>query len=906
MIESIRATYVAKIIFFLSLFSVSQTTIVAQDATNGVTIDATNQTYESLINEIESQSGVKVYYKQGELPQVTTNLAITDGTVEDALGQLLSTTALNYLKYSDKTFVIMPRGILAQDFSAKYYEVSEGADTEVSRRVREVGEEGNISPDGYAEVTGTIRDKDSKESIIGATVLWSDINEVTVTDVNGKFTSRVPAGIYDVLIQYLAYEDETATLKVNGNGSIRFSMTREAIELEEAVVTARATDNSISGASIGLSSIKMEEVKKQPAFLGEADVIKSLIQLPGVSTTGEGASGLNVRGGRVDQNLILQDEGFILNSSHALGFFSTFNADLVNSVDLYKGNMPANFGGRLASVMDVKMRDGAKDRFKIKGGIGVVSSRLSLEGPIVKGKSSFIGGLRSSYSDWLLGSVDVPEVQNSSVSFYDANARFSTEVGKAGKFIVSGYAASDEFVYNNEYGFNYSTMMGEVDYNHTFSDNVLAKFSGVYSDYQSDQQQFTGISGQELATAVKFAKAKAEVIATPTSDLILNAGIQSIQYDVAPGDVTPLGDSSLVLPIIVENDKARESAGFISVQKDFDDKLTVIAGARAVFYQYLGPQEQLLYQNEDLPSLSEITDTVSQTGVISSQFNFEPRLSARYKINETTSVKAGYSRTAQYINQLYNSDSPTPTSTWQLTTQYIKPAKSHNVSLGVFKNFQDNNIEISLEGYYRLIDQLTDLKDFAKLDGNQNIETEILTGEGSSVGLEFSVRKKKGKVNGFLAYTYSKTENTIPGINLGDTYFNSFDKPHDMTALINFNPSIRHTITFNFTYSSGRPTTPPVGSYTTPSGIWVPVFATRNQFRIPDYHRLDVAYTISQGFKKKTKVKTSWTLGIYNVYGRKNAFSVFYEQGISQTFRPKKLSILGSAFPSLTVNFELQ
>lgn len=901
-----RAMQVAKFILSLGLLLLLQPAVHAQDAASTVTIDAVSQSYESLVKEIESQAGVQVFYKPDDLPQVSTNLAITNGTAEDALGQLFSTTTMNYLKYSDRTFVIMPRGILAQDFSAKYYEVSEGGDAEVSRRVREVGEEGNISPDGYAEVSGTIIDRDSREPIIGATVLWSDINEVTVTDIDGKFTSRVPAGVYDVLIQYLAYEDENATLKVNGNGSIRFRLTREAIELEEAVVTARATDVSVSGAAIGLSSIKMEEVKKQPAFLGEADVIKSLIQLPGVSTTGEGASGLNVRGGRVDQNLILQDEGFILNSSHALGFFSTFNADLVNTVDLYKGNMPSNYGGRLASVMDVNMRDGSKEKFKIKGGIGIVSSRLSLEGPIVKGKSSFIGGVRSSYSDWILQSVNVPEVQNSSVSFYDANARFNTVVGKSGKLTISGYAASDEFIFNNEFGFNYSTAMGEVDYNHTLSDNALLKFSGVYSDYKSDQQQFTGISGQELATGVQYAKGKAELILTPSSDLVINAGLQSIMYDVAPGDVTALGDSSLVTPITVENDLARESAGFITLQKDFDDKLTVIAGARAVFYQYLGPQEQLLYQNEERPSLSEIVDTVSQSGVISSEFNFEPRISARYKLDESTSVKAGYSRTAQYINQLFNSDSPTPTSTWQLTTQYIKPAKSHNFSLGIFKNFQDNNIEVSLEGYYRLIDQLTDLKDFARLDGNQNIETEILAGEGTSVGLEMSIRKKKGKVNGFLAYTYSRTENTIPGINLGDTYLNSFDKPHDITALVNFNPSIRHTFTFNFTYSSGRPTTPPVGSYTTPGGVWVPVFATRNQFRIPDYHRLDVAYTISQGFKKKTKIKTSWTLGIYNVYGRKNAFSVFYEQGPSQQFRPQKLSILGNAFPSLTVNFELQ
>ncbi len=681
---------------------------------------------------------------------------------------------------------------------------------------------------------------------------------------------------------------------------------KSAIDLEEVVVEAEAPDANIDRLEIGVEQIDMQQIKKLPAVLGETDIVKGLLLHPGVSTIGEGAIGFNVRGGDVDQNLILQDNGVLFNTSHALGFFSSFNTEMVKNVELYKGNIPAQYGGRIVSVLDVQMRDGDFNKFKMKGGIGPVSSRISLEGPLQKGKNSVLFGLRSSYTDWVLKQARNLEVQNSSAFFYDANFRFTQRFKNNNSLIISAYSSDDSFDYNETFGFDYNTLMGQINYKSILGKDISSDFSLVASQYQSSQFDYIGLDASELQNEVNLIKAKESLYIVGKNGEEIDVGLSSTLYSVKVGNRLPFGEGSQVIPKELENEKGLESAIFLNASWIFTTNLSISGGLRLVNYMYLGPKTIFQYEDDENPSLTNTTGTILQSGILNTYWSIEPRFSARLKLNPTTAIKMGYSRTAQFINQLFNSDSPTPSSQYQLSTPYIEPSRSHNFSVGVFKNSKDNNWESYIELYGRAIDRLVEYKDFAQLIANEQIETELLSGMGRSYGMELSVKKKKGVYNGWLSYTLSRSERQVQGISNNNWYPSNFDQPHNLALVFNYQYNKRHTFTVNFNYSTGRPTTAPIGNYRTPDGLIIPVFSERNQFRIPDYHRLDLAYTLGMGYRKTSKIKTSWTFSVYNFYGRRNAFSVYFTQKPYAPTRANKLSILGSAFPAVTANFEIQ
>ena len=633
---------------------------------------------------------------------------------------------------------------------------------------------------------------------------------------------------------------------------------------------------------LGVERLEVKEIQKLPAFLGEVDVVKSLLLQPGVSSVGDGAAGFNVRGGDIDQNLIIQDEAFIFNAAHALGFFSTFNSDLVRNVTLYKGNIPAQFGGRLASVLDVGMREGNFERYSLKGGLGPVSSRISFEGPVVRGKSSFLGGFRSTYSDALLELVNIPEVQRSSVFFYDANLRYTHRFDEKNLLTVSGYSTKDRFIFNQDFGYEYTTWIAQLIYKRIFSDRLFSNFSVTYSEYANSQLNLGGIEASSLDTKLAYLKIKEQLTLTSTNNLQLDAGISSIYYTIQPGALEPYDQFSELIPRSLERENGLESAAFLNAQWNISPALQISAGLRFALYQFLGPQTDFVYQ-EGLPlRVENITDTVFYDNgtTIASYHSLEPRFSARYRFSPSTSLKLGYSRTAQFINQISDTNTPTPGSQWQLSTNYIEPTRAHNFSIGLFKNFKDNSWETSASLYYRDINVLFDYVDFAELDVNEHLETELLKGIGRAYGFELSLNKKAGNLHGFLNYTLSRTARLVNGINDGDWFPGNFDKPHDLSMVLNFQANQRHTFTLSFNYATGRPTTAPVSSYTEANGLVVPVYSDRNQLRGPDFHRLDLAYTIGQGYKKNKKFKTSWTISIYNLYGRRNAFSIFFTKNL--------------------------
>ncbi|RLD21682.1 MAG: hypothetical protein DRI69_03365 [Bacteroidetes bacterium] len=894
---------------FLAAMLLTFSAIAQSDQTLEISGDFADNTISEVLTSLSDQYPLTFYYDMSILPKEPTGLSFDGASLTEVMDKLLGQSLLGYISYRDYIVVIAPKYVMEQDFGADYYQALESSINEPAGTSGEttlvIGDISQLGASGQTTLVGTLFDEETNEPIIGANVTIPNLDIGAVSEIDGTFELTMPVGEHILVIRYIGFETYIRELKIFSDGNVDIILERSAVQLEEVTVKADAPDASIEGGQIGVATLDVKSIKKLPTFFGEADVVQSLLLYPGVSTIGEGATGFNVRGGDVDQNLIMQDNGMFMNSSHALGFYSAFNADLIGRVDLYKGNMPAEYGGRLAAVMDIEMRDGNYGDWSLKGGIGPVSSRLSFEGPIIKDKMSIIAGGRVSHADWLLKQMKPPEVQNSHVFFYDVNARLSTRINEKNTLIVSGYASADEFDFNREFGFAYETFLAQAIYKTILNDKWYNNFSITGSQYNSTQFDYQGTNASSLDSDIQYLKVRDKVTYQANKDLRVDAGIESIWYKVNPGTQEPLDENSVVIPATLEQEQANEAAVYIQAEYDISTRFHINGGLRFVNYRFTGPKTVFEYEDPESPDDTEIVDsTMHGSGTIVSYNSIEPRLSLRYKLSTSTSIKAGYSRTAQFINQIFNSDSPTPTSQWQLSTQYIQPQRSHNLSAGLFKNFKDNLWETSFEVYGRYIDALFDYKDFAELVMNPHLETELLPGIGRTYGAEFSIKKKEGELNGWMSYTLSRSERQVEGINNGNWYLSNFDKKHVFSFVLNYQPNRRNTLTFNFNYSTGRPTSPPVGTYATVEGLVVPAYTLRNALRIPAYHRLDIAYTVGKGYKKDKKIQTSWTFSIYNVYGRRNAFSVFYTQAAFKQVQANQLSILGSALPAFTLNFE--
>ncbi len=827
----------------------------------------------------------------------------------EVLSDLLQETPLSYLFYRDYLVLIADRDLLHEARSVTFYQaLQESVDASANsddQTEMVVGSLDNVIASGVTTVSGVITDSENGEEIIGATLLIRETGLGTDTDESGAFNLSLKPGSYNLQLQYIGYRERLIPIRVISSGVLDLELSKSSILLDEVVVEAKKRDENIQSSQVGVSRITIHEIERLPSFLGEVDIIKGVLQQPGVSTIGEGSSGFNVRGGTVDQNLILMDEGMIFNASHALGFFSSFNSDILSDAVLHKGNMPGKYGGRLASVLDVNLREGNFEKLRFKGGLGVVSSRLTLEGPIKENKTSFLIAGRSTYSNWILKSIKVPEVSTSSAFFYDANAKLTHRINERNFISLSAYATADEFIYAEQFGFDYQTLMGQLNYTSAFGDHILSTFSVIYSDYVSNQYDLEGTNESKLNIGTRYLKLK-ENVNYNRDRLNIDAGISMIQYQVNTGQLDPMGEISVVIPRSVAEETGRESAIYTDAAVTINPRWTVTAGLRFTLYQFLGPREMFTYEDPENPASEGITGTqLFQDKVIHDETLLQPRISARFLIDATSSLKGGYARTSQYINQISNNDTPTPTNLWQLTNQYIPSQLSHNFSLGYFRNFRENIWNTSFEVYYRSIDRLIDYRDFADLIANNHLETEILDGVGKTYGIELGLKKQVGTLHGWLNYTYSRSLRKIEGISRDQWYPSNFDKPHDLSLVTNFQINKRNTISVNFSYSTGRAITIPIDRHGVEGQFVVLNYSDRNAFRAPDYHRLDFAYTLGQGFRKSRKFKTSWTFSVYNVYARRNAFSVFVVQESFADPKIKRLAILGNAFPSLTFNFEL-
>lgn len=764
-------------------------------------------------------------------------------------------------------------------------------------------------------LSGTISEAQTGETLIGVNILIPELKTGTVTNEYGFYSISIPKGEYDIVYSSIGFATEIVTIEFSENLRKNLLLDADSESLDEVVIQADGQRVNVRSAQMSTNSLSVNTIKKIPVVLGEVDLIKSITLLPGVTSAGEGASGFNVRGGAADQNLILLDEATLYNSSHLFGFFSVFNPDAIKGLTLYKGGIPARYGGRISSVLDIHQKDGNKKEYHATGGIGLISSRLLVEGPIKKDVASFIVGGRSSYAHLFLPLFD----NDNTAYFYDLNAKVSYDINDANRLFVSAYFGRDVFDISDSFSNSFGNTTLNLRWNYLFSQSLFSNLSFIYSDY------FYGLNlnfvGFDFDSGIKNYNLKYDFSHYVSNSVTLKYGLNSIYHKFNPGDVTPNTENSAVNPLKLIDKYAFENAVYLESDIELTDKLSIQAGLRFSTFNRLGQNELYLYENDNpilyntalgIYEKANPIDTISssKSSSIKSFANLEPRFAVSYLLGANSSIKASYNRMSQYIHMISNTTSPTPFDIYAPSGKYIEPQLADQVALGYFKNFDKYSIE--LESYYKKVDNRLDYVDDADLIANNAIEQILLKGEARSYGLELLLRKNHGKLQGWLSYTLSRSEQRTPGRNAsesgiknGEWYSSAWDKTHDLSITGQYELSKRWSFGANMIFQTGQPTTYPNGQYVF-NGVVVPVYDARNSSRLTSFHRMDISatWTPKGGRDVNSKWQGEWVFSIYNVYDRKNAASISFRENtdISKN-EALRLSIFG-IIPSVTYNFK--
>ncbi|TCK64741.1 outer membrane receptor protein involved in Fe transport [Winogradskyella wandonensis] len=764
-------------------------------------------------------------------------------------------------------------------------------------------------------LSGIVSDSKTTETLIGVNVIVPELKNGTMTNEYGFYSLTLEEGTYDIQISYLGFKTITETIDLTSDKTINFKLVESAESLDEIVITEDIEKLNIRKPQMSVNSLSIKTIKQLPVVLGEVDVIKSITLLPGVTNAGEGSSGFNVRGGSADQNLILLDEATIFNSSHLFGFFSVFNPDAIKDIKLYKGGIPAKYGGRVSSVLDIYQKEGNNEEFHLNGGIGLVSSRLLAEGPLKKGKGSFLVGGRSSYAHLFLPLFDLDNI----AYFYDLNTKLSYRLNDRNSIYLSGYFGRDVFSLADSFTNTYGNSVLNFRWNHLFSDKLFSNLSLIYSDY------YYGLSldfvGFDWESGIRNFNVKYDFKHYISDKLKLEYGLNSIYYKFNPGEILPIDEDSGINPDKLIDKYAFENAVYIDAEQKLSDKLSVSYGARLSTFHRLGQDEINSYQddnplifNQDLQIYEKAepigTVSFSRNDVLESFAYIEPRASLAYQLNDESSVKASYNRMTQYLHLLSNTSSPTPLDVWTPSGQFIKPQILDQFAVGYFKSFENDKFSLEVESFYKIIENRIDYIDGANLIANDAIEQVILNGEARAYGLEVLFRKNEGRFKGWLAYTLSKSEQRTPGrtnqetgINNGQWYNTPWDKTHDITFTGSYELSKKWSINTNFLYQTGIPATFPNGQYQF-NGITIPVYEARNSSRLTDYHRLDLSFNYNPRPNSQKKLKGQWVFSLYNIYNRRNAANItFRENRMSGRNEATRLAIFG-VVPAVTYNFQ--
>lgn len=730
--------------------------------------------------------------------------------------------------------------------------------------------------------SGYVRDAATGDDLIGATIAIPALSNGAFSNDYGFFSITVPGGEYQVVVSYLSYISDTLTLNLYEDRSLNIELQPESVALDLVEITDEVEDGNVTDLEMSTETMDLKQIRKLPAFMGEVDVIRSIQLLPGVQGVGEGITGYYVRGGQSNQNLILLDETTVYNASHLLGFFSVFNADaLRDEYKLYKGGIPAQYGTRLSSVLDLKMREGNTKGFHATGGIGAISSRLTVEGPIVKDKASFIASGRRTYADAFLLFSRNEDLRDTRLYFYDFNVKANWRINDKNRIFASGYFGRDVFQFRNLFGNDWGNSTASVRWNHLFSDKLFSNTTAVYSDfdYGFDASAFTGESFSYTSGIQDFGL-KEDITWFATPDIQLKFGGELVLHEFNPGIFTPEANTFLEASA-TEEEYALEGAAYLSMEHSLSKRFSMLYGLRYSLFEQIGPGEEYTYND----SFEEILDTTNfNTGEIIQHYGgFEPRFALRYLLDEKSSLKASYMRTRQYLHLVGNSTASFPWDIWVPSSRHIRPQIADQVAVGYFRNFLDNALEASVEVYYKDLQNQLDFKNGAELFLNPTLEREILTGVGESYGAEFLLRKPRGRLSGWVGYTLSRTTRTIDGINDGNPYSANSDRRHDVSLVSTYAISPRVDLGLTWVYATGAPVSLPVGAYVLDSNL-VPLYGARNSDRMPDYHRMDLSLTINgkdRSEKKRMKnMDNSWNISLYNVYGRRNAFSYDFREEI--------------------------
>jgi hypothetical protein len=764
-------------------------------------------------------------------------------------------------------------------------------------------------------LSGSIVDDKSNETLIGVSIYVKNLKIGATTNEYGFYSLTLPKGTHKVSISYLGFTEMTEEIILESNIKRNFKLSEDGLQLNEIVVTENPNKINVQKAEMSVNKLSIATIKKMPAVLGEVDIIKSILTLPGVTNAGEGQSGFNVRGGAADQNLILLDEATIYNSSHLFGFFSVFNADAIKDLKLYKGGIPARFGGRVASVLDIYQKEGNSKDFNLSGGIGLISSRLMAEGPIVKDKASFLVAGRSSYAHLFLKLSD----NKNSAYFYDLNTKLSYNINDNNSLYLSGYFGRDVFSLNNSFVNTYGNSVLNVRWNHLFSDKLFSNASMIYSDYYYGLKlDFIGFNWDSGIKNYNFKYDFKHYLNNKTK---LTYGLNTIYYDFNPGKIEPIDSSSGINPDQLDKKYAFEPAIYIDAEQKISEKLSVNYGLRYSMFYRLGKQELNTYANDeavvfndDLQIYEKATPTGSvnygKNETIASFDNLEPRLAVSYTLNESSSVKASYNRMTQYLHLISNTQSPTPLDVWTPSDNFLKPQILDQYAIGYFKNLADGKYTLEVESFYKNIKNRLDYIDGADLIANNAIEQVVLNGKARAYGLEVLARKNEGKLSGWVSYTLSRSEQQTlgrnpseTGINNGEWYKTGWDKLHNLSVTGMYELNEKWSFGTLFSLQSGQPVTYPNGQYTY-QGLSIPSYGLRNENRLPTYHRLDISATLVPEKNKNRKWYGEWVFGIYNIYSRKNAASISFRQNAdSGNSEAVRLSIFGIV-PSVTYNFK--
>ncbi|MEN0005453.1 MAG: TonB-dependent receptor [Bacteroidota bacterium] len=736
-------------------------------------------------------------------------------------------------------------------------------------------------------LSGYLRDGQTGEDLIGASVFVPALSQGTTTDAFGFYTLSLPQGNYELEFSYLGFERVLRYVDLNTDTELSVKLQEASQALTEVVVTATVQDANVQETALGVEKLNTDVVKQLPTILGEVDILKSIQLLPGVSSVGEGSSGFNVRGGSSDQNLVLLDGATLYNPSHLLGFFSVFNADAIEDVQLYKGSVPARYGGRLSSVLEVNQRDGSNKEFKGSAALGLISSRIALEGPLAKGdnaegKGSWLITGRRSYADLFLRLTE--DFNDTQLYFYDLNARANYQLGENDRLYFSAYLGQDVFELSDLFGTSWGNSAATLRWNRIFSESLSSNLSATYSGYNYRLQSFGG-TGFDWTSNITNYSLKQDFNWFLNEKNSINFGAEATYYDFQPGEISPTGESTLNT-ITYDPKYALEFGIYLSNEQTISDKLTLNYGLRFSGFNRLGNETILLYQNNEPVVQEPGTGTYLNGEVIGERTygsgesinlftGLEPRVSARYVIDDQSSIKAGYNRMYQYIHLISNTTSATPLDIWSPSGPYKGPQVSDQIGIGYARNFNDNTYEFSAEVYYKWMNNLVDFVDGAELTFNNNLETELLSGTGRAYGLELQISKTKGDFTGWISYTLSRSERLVEGINNGEYYPANFDKPHDLSLTGMYKLSDRWSFAANFIYATGQPVTYPTGRYSY-SGLTVANYGSRNQDRLPDYHRLDFSATLKG--KQRERTQSQWVFSIYNAYNRMNANSIFFQE----------------------------